>query len=188
VSLIDVLAAIDDAVGERQAFAVIGAVARNAWAPPRATTDLDLAVSARPETLDAIDDGLRSLGYRRVRHQQAEPADPLPDIVIYRAEHAEPRQVDLLVAKTPFEEKVIERAEQTEIGSRRLPVASPEDLVVYKLLADRPRDWDDIRAVLRTQDRTARAFDWAHVERWTEFWQITDRLHRLRASLGGGFR
>jgi hypothetical protein len=182
VSLVGVLAAIDEAVGGQARYAVIGAVARNAWAPPRATTDLDLTISARPETLDAIDGALRTLGYRRVRQQQAESADPLPDIVIFRSEDAEPRQVDLLLAKTPFEEEVIQRAERVEIGSRRLPIASPEDLVVY-LLADRPRDRDDIRAVLRTQARTARPFDWAHVERWAAFWQISDRLHRLRANL-----
>jgi hypothetical protein len=56
-------------------------------------------------------------------------------------------------------------------------------LVVYKLLADRPRGRDDVRAVLRTQRRAARSFDWARVERWAEFWQIAERLHRLRADL-----
>lgn len=61
-----------------------------------------------------------------------------------------------------------------------MPVASPEDLVVYKLLADRPRDREDIRAILRTQQRTARRFDWEHVERWVAFWQIAERLERLR--------
>jgi len=106
VSLLDVLTAIDEGAGEPRAFAVIGAVARNAWAPPRATADLDLAVSARPEVLER-------LGYRRVREQRADPSDSLPDILIFR----------------------------------RMPVATPEDLVVYKLLADRPRDRDDIRAV-----------------------------------------
>lgn len=182
MSLVDVLAALGDAVGE-QSFAVIGAVARNAWAPPRATTDLDLTIAARPETLLAIDNTLRARGYRRVRQQQVDPADPLPDIVIFRAEHLDLRQVDLLLAKTAFEEEVIRRAERVWIGACGAPIASPEDLIVYKLLADRPRDREDIRAVLETQARTARALDWAHVERWVSFWQIDDRLHRLRARM-----
>jgi hypothetical protein len=55
------------------------------------------------DTLAAIESALRALGYREVRRQQTEPGDPLPDIVIFRSEHAEPRQVDLLVAKTSFE-------------------------------------------------------------------------------------
>lgn len=183
MSLSDVLTAVEQAVGGGRAVAVIGAVARNAWAPPRATTDLDLTISAQPETLAAIETALRALGYTAVRRQQAEPTDPLPDILIFRGEEADPRQVDLLVAKTAFEEQVIARAECVAIGPCDVPVSSPEDLVVYKLLADRPRDREDIRAVLRTQARTGRPFDWRHVERWAAFWQISDRLERLRASL-----
>ena len=183
MSLADVVTAVEHAVGDRRSVAVIGAVARNAWAPPRATTDLDLTISAHHETLDALDAALRRLGYTAVRRQQAEPGDPVPDVLIYRSEAADPCQVDLLVAKTAFEEQVIARAERVAIGPCDIPVASPEDLVVYKLLADRPRDREDVRAVLRTQARTVRAFDWGHVERWATFWQIGDRLDRLRASL-----
>ena len=180
MSLVDVLAAVEQAAGVGS-HAVIGAVARNAWAPPRATTDLDFTIAARPDTLVAIESALGTLGYRPVRRQQTEPGDTLPDIVILRSEDAEPRQVDLLMAKTPFEGEVIARAERIDVGPVATPVATPEDLVVYKLLADRPRDREDIRAILRTQSRTARSFDWAHVERWVSFWQISDRLARLRA-------
>src|SRR5207245_6124472 len=109
VSLGVVLAAVERAVGER-GYAIIGAVARNAWAPPRATTDLDLTVSARDGTLEAIEDALRAVGYRRVRQQQADPSEPLPDIVIFRSEEPALRPVDLLVAKTAFEEEVLRPA------------------------------------------------------------------------------
>jgi predicted nucleotidyltransferase len=181
VGIITVLNALQGAVGQHGRWAIIGAVARNAWAPPRATTDLDLAVVAEHATLVAIGGTLESLGYSRVREQRAEPGDSLPDIVIFRAEATELRQVDVLVAKTAFEEDVLRRAETVTVEELRLPVASPEGLVVYKLLADRPRDREDIRAILRTQIRTARSFDWSYVERWSEFWQIRDRLDRLRA-------
>jgi predicted nucleotidyltransferase len=183
VSLTSVLIAVEAAIGCGGSHAIIGAVARNAWAPPRATTDLDLAIAARPEALDSLDTKLREVGYVRVREHRVDASDPLPDIVIFRSEEGEPRQVDLLLAKTPFEQEVIEHAEHVTIGPLRSPVASPEHLIVYKLLADRPRDRDDVRAVLRTQTRAARSFDWGRVERWVEFWQITERLRRLRADL-----
>ncbi len=81
MSLLDVLTAIDEGAGKPRAFAVIGAVARNAWAPPRATADLDLAVSAHREVLERIARRLESLGYRRVREQRADATDSLPDIL-----------------------------------------------------------------------------------------------------------
>jgi hypothetical protein len=73
---------------------------------------------------------------------RADPADAFPDIEIFRSEQAEPRQVDLLIAKTPFEEDVLRRAPFIEVGTLQAPVASAEDLIVYKLLADRPRGRD----------------------------------------------
>jgi hypothetical protein len=183
VNIPAVLRTLQGSVGQHGQWAIIGAVARNAWAPPRATTDLDLAVVADTATLAAIAGALQSLGYSRVREQRAEASDPLPDILVFRAEEGDLRQVDVLVAKTPFEDDVLRRAEIISVEEMRLPVAGPEDLVVYKLLADRPRDRDDIRAILRTQARAARPFDWSHVERWCEFWQIRDRLDRLPAEL-----
>jgi hypothetical protein len=184
VRLAQVLGAVAGAVGPRGTFAVIGAVARNAWAPPRATTDIDLTVVADPVLLKALGVSLGALGYRPVREQRADPAEALPDIVIYRCGEGEPRQVDILVAKTLFEDEVLRRAQPVEIGSVDVPIASPEDLIVYKLLADRPRDREDIRAVLRTQARAARPLDWPYVERWVSFWRIEDRLRRLRSDLG----
>ena len=179
MSLSAVLAAIERAVGEQQ-YTVIGAVARNAWAPPRATTDIDLTISARAGTLEAIEASLRAVGYRRVRQQQADPSEQLPDIVMFRSEEPALRQVDLLIAKTDFEEEVLRRAVRVEVASHATPVATPEDLVVYKLLADRPRDREDIRAILRTQARAARPVDWEYIERWATFWRISDRLRALR--------
>ena len=180
---VDVLGAIARAAGAGT-FAIIGAVARNAWAPPRATTDIDLAVSAAPSLLVALEQTLGSIGYRCVRRQQADPADSLPDVLVFRSQIAEPRQVDLLVAKTAFEAEVLKRAVMVEIGGTTLPVATPEDLVIYKLIADRPRDRDDIRAVARTQQRAGRPIDWDHVDRWVTYWGLADRLSALRQELG----
>jgi predicted nucleotidyltransferase len=185
VKLEELLARVCQAAGGHGCFAVIGAVARNAWAPPRATTDVDITVAGRESHLQAITGALTSLGYTRVREHKTDPADALPDTLIFRSHSGRPRQVDVLVAKTAFEDEVLARAEPIDIGGVKLPVASPEDLVVYKLLADRPRDRDDIRVVLRTQHRAGRRFDWEYVARWAGFWQVTDRLERLRRDFLG---
>ncbi|MBI5481166.1 MAG: hypothetical protein HY906_20075 [Deltaproteobacteria bacterium] len=181
--LADVVHAVLLAVGPGR-VALIGAVARNAWAPPRATTDLDLTLAAAADCLHAAEAALARLGYRCVRRQQAEPSDALPDLLIFRADDPELRQVDLLVAKTAFEEQVLARAVSVQLGAGSVPVASPEDVVVYQPIADRPRDRDDVRAVLKTQLRAGRSIDWRYLECWTQFWAITDRLAALRAELG----
>jgi predicted nucleotidyltransferase len=183
-TLTDVLSALLDAAGAR-GFALIGAVARNAWAPPRATTDLDVAIAASSDVLESVERALTALGYEPVRSHRADPGDALADLVVLRAAKGGLRQVDLLVAKTAFENEVLRRAVRVEIGGVEAPVATPEDLIVYKLVADRPRDRDDIAAILGTQSRAGREIDWAYVERWAGFWSVLDRLAALRATEGG---
>jgi len=165
-------------------IAVVGAVARNAWAPPRATTDLDLAVAADSDAIAAVEQALFPLGYRRTREQKVDPSDEVPDIVILRTDEGALKQVDLLVAKTAFEAQALGRAVCIAVGGRPTPVVTAEDLIVYKLIAHRPRDVEDVRAVARTQSRAGRGIDWAHVQRWCDYWEIGDRLERMRDELG----
>jgi hypothetical protein len=178
VGIAELLAALS-ALGEGH-YAVVGAVARNAWAPPRATTDVDLAVAASADLLASAERTLSSLGYPLVRRQQAEPRDPLPDLLIFRSASSFPRQVDLLVAKTEFEAQVLTRAIPVEVSRQSVRVATPEDLIVYKLLANRARDLDDVDAIVLTQERGVRRIDWPHVERWAAYWGISERVTALR--------
>ena len=62
-----------DAPGARGSLALIGAVARNAWAPPRARTDLDVTIAASSELLESVQRALTALGYERVRSHRADP-------------------------------------------------------------------------------------------------------------------
>jgi hypothetical protein len=94
--LTEILAALAGCGAPSGALALIGAAARNTWAPPRATTDLDLAVSAADPTLESIHGALTGLGYERVRSHRADPADPQADLIVYRAAIGDLRQIDLL--------------------------------------------------------------------------------------------
>lgn len=185
MTVTDILTAISEALEKRRGkFAVIGAVARNAWAPPRATTDIDMAVASETEVVTAIQGALQSVGYRCVRRQSADPADPIADLLVFRSREPSLRQVDLIVAKTAFEEQVLRRAVPVDLCGLEIPVATPEDLVVYKLIANRSRDRDDILAVIRTQQRAGREMDWTYLERWAGYWSMSDRLEKLRRQVG----
>lgn len=182
MSIVDVTRALSGAVAPA-ALAVIGAVARNAWAAPRATTDLDLCIAAASEPLRAVEEALDRLGYRRVRCQQTDPADAQPDLLVFRKDDASLRQVDLLPAKTLFEREALARATPVDLAGVAMRVISPEDLVVYKLIAFRPRDREDILAVARARARAGHGIDWAYVSRWASQWAIDDRLATIRRDL-----
>ncbi len=66
---------------------------------------------------------------------------------------------------------------ELELARRRMRVATPEGLAVYKLIAFRPRDIDDILAVARTQARVGSAGRRVCRERRGRLsWAVEDRL------------
>jgi len=56
--------------------------------------------------------------------------------------------LDVVIAGPGLEEEFLDRAQAVDIAGMMVPVISPEDLVVTKLLAGRPKDVEDVRTVL----------------------------------------
>ena len=89
--------------------------------------------------------------------------------------------IDVSLAWLPFEMEAISAASPTMLGAARLPVAQPEDLVIYKAVAWRPQDQQDIERLLALHgagmdlSRVRR-----HVQELGEAME-EDRLHALDA-------
>lgn len=126
--------------------AVVGGVAASLLGRPRVTKDVDLvALVAESEWPSLLEAG-RRLGFE----QRA--ADALAFARVSRVlllKHT-PTQIelDLSFAGLPFEIEMIERATPHTVRGTTFRVASPEDIVVMKALALRPRDIADIEAII----------------------------------------
>lgn len=57
--------------------------------------------------------------------------------------------LDVVLAGSGLEDEFLGRAERIELGGARIPFLRPEDLLVTKALAGRPKDIDDAGALLR---------------------------------------
>jgi hypothetical protein len=82
-----------------------------------------------------------------------------------------PVVIEIQTAKTRLQHSVVSRAASAD-GVR---IATPEDLIVLKLIADRPKDRADLDGLASLP-----SLDWAYVERWADEWSVADRLARLR--------
>ena len=80
--------------------------------------------------------------------------------------------VDVVLAGPGLEEEFLERARPVDLGGVVLPVISPEDLIITKILASRPKDLEDIRGILR--ERLAKL----------DLRRIRSRLRLLEEALG----
>ena len=70
--------------------------------------------------------------------------------------------VDLSLGLLPFEMEAIERGPMFQVGDLRFRIPTPEDLVVFKAVAHRSRDIEDIKAVIASHPD----MDIARIERW----------------------
>ncbi len=77
--------------------------------------------------------------------------------------------VDLVLAGPGLEEEFLARAIPVDVAGMTVPFISPEDLLIAKVLAGRPKDVEDIRGILRTR---LRALD---LERVRSTLQILDQ-------------
>ena len=153
---------------------VIGGHARNFWAEPRTTFDFDFTVVADPIPFRRVVDDLIARGYEITRNQ--EPNAPSgPDFV--QMTHPDGTVVEFQAAKTPFQEEMLTRGKPLEKGQVLL-VATPEDVLVMKLIANRRKDHRDLLDLGARPD-----IDWEYVERWCKIWDLSHRLRDLRADL-----
>lgn len=59
--------------------------------------------------------------------------------------------IDVVLGASGLEEQFVARARRIDLGGVTVPVISPEDLVVSKLLAGRPKDLEDVVGVIQLQ-------------------------------------
>lgn len=162
------------------AHALIGGCARNVYAPPRSTRDVDLAVALTREQYAQIASALRGLGFIRHTETRTDDQSATPDVALFSDETG--GRIDLLIAHTDFEHRAIERATVFEFAQAglRVPVVRMEDLIIYKILAGRPHDLMDIEDVVNAQEHAGHATDWVYVEHECAEWEAADALHAIR--------
>lgn len=150
-------------------YAIIGGHAVNVWLEPRFTADIHITVAARGDDLARLRDEFERANYALERQFGADLSSG-PDFA--RWVSSEGDVVEVQVAKTDLQREVVRRAVVAETGAR---VATPEDLIVLKLIADRAKDRIDLEGLVALD-----GLDWAYVEAWAREWDVTDRLERIR--------
>jgi hypothetical protein len=144
-------------------FMVIGGQAVLLHGEPRLTQDVDVTLAVGPDRVPDLLGVCAALGL-----------DPLPGdphafaretFVLPAADPVTGIRVDLIFSTTPYEAQAIERAILVDVGSRQVPFATADDLLLHKLFAGRPRDLEDAAGVVR---RKGPELDWTYLEGWAQ--------------------
>jgi hypothetical protein len=145
------------------------------------TRDIDIAFSGADVSLRELAAELGRAGVvARIEDALAFAAES--QVLLLR--HAQTGvDVDVSLAWLPFEIEAIAAARPATVGGTTLQVAQPEDLVIYKAIAWRPQDQQDIERLLVLHGA---GMDLARIRRHVrELGEAMehDRLHELNAMI-----
>jgi hypothetical protein len=135
---------------------VFGAQAVNLHGFPRATADLDLTIELGARKPSVFVGELRRAGFTP---RFADDAFIASTQVIPVTHDATALPIDLVLAGSGLEQQFLDEVTVMRIAGRAIPVLSPENLIVTKLLAARSKDLDDVRELL-----AMRSLDHARIE------------------------
>lgn len=130
-------------------YMIIGGFAVAVRGEPRMTQDIDVTLGVDADALQRVLAAVRTSFEAAVE----DPGKFVSETnVIPLLDRQTKVRCDLIFSFIPYEREAIERSESVEgAKGQRINVVSPEDLVVYKMLAGRPRDLEDVRGILLRQ-------------------------------------
>jgi hypothetical protein len=166
---------------------LMGGYAVVVWGVPRATYDVDVLIDADDDTLGrcwlqleasgfGIDEAYKKGWRDRVRDM------PLVKARTFRAGRS--IHSDLFPVTTPLQRSAFTRARAIEVPQAGLTirVVTAADLILFKLMADRPKDRADVQNVLVVQGVP----DPEYLRQWAAKLGVADRLERAIVEAGPG--
>ena len=126
-------------------YMVIGGIANLVWGTPRATVDIDVTVWVDNPGIDTLVNKL-SARFRIliknasafVRHTRVLPLETPEGIGI-----------ELIFGQLPYEREAIDRARTQVFHGVPVRICSPEDLIIHKIISERPRDREDVKGIIQ---------------------------------------
>ena len=156
-------------------YAVMGGLAVRVYAIPRFTNDVDLTISLDREELPSLFDSLQSVGCEIPSPFREGWLDSVAGLPLFKAEFYETGrsiEIDVFVSETDFQRSLIERRRIIETPAGQISFVSPEDLILLKLIASRPRDLVDVQDILFTLGQ----LDLPYLEHWAQALSLSDAL------------
>ena len=173
------IAAIEALSNPPLPYCLIGALALGAYGRPRATHDVDLLILTDSATSHSYLDPLRAKGFAVASDWHE--SNPMAQNVVTRLAHplAPDFPLDLIFATSPLHKNALDRRKLFDLHGIRVPVISAEDLILLKLSASRPRDFDDVMSII---GNASAPLDLDYLWSWADRLGLQSELHYVLIS------
>ena len=132
-------------------YAVMGGIAVSAWSMPRYTHDVDIALGIGAADVLPLLLAMDGAGYivpDQFRHGWTDRLAGTRKLTVSKFIDGHVWDVDLFLEESEFLKSVIARRKFVDLDGRVTPLVTPEDLVLFKVLAGRPKDLGDLDGLL----------------------------------------
>ena len=162
---------------------IVGGIAASLIAQPCQTRDIDALVIFDTSRAAELLRSLQQHGFRPRFSGMEEFAVAARLITIEHEQTGLP--VDIALGCMPFEAELIQRSEEYAAGDVRIRLPSPEDLVVLKAIANRPKDQEDIRRIADVYPNLDRERIKVWVDQYGELLESPDLWDQIEPLLAG---
>jgi len=155
--------------------AFIGGLAVNVWSIPTPTYDIDLCADVTLDDVPALVADLDRAGYVPPTTSWIESIGQarFREFTVHWPFQGGLRAADIFLATDAFQKSALTRRRLVELDAGfEAYVISPEDLLLYKLVAYRNKDRAAIERLLTVQP----TMDWSYVRPWAQQLRVTPRL------------
>ncbi len=104
----------------------------------------------------------------------------MPVVKVHAYAENQALDIDLFPAETPDQKELLARRRQAQANGFQAWFVSPEDLILLKLVASRPRDLSDVADILFIQGK----LDEGYLRRWAKELNVETRLEAALAEYG----
>ncbi len=127
-------------------YMIIGGQAVLLYGEPRLTRDIDITLGVNVDYIKKLLAVVRELSLK-----------PIPEdiesfvrqtMVLPALDKATGIRVDFIFSFTPYEIQAIKRSKRVKILKQEVSFASPEDVIIHKIFAGRPRDTEDVKTII----------------------------------------
>lgn len=128
-------------------YALMGGIAVRVYGIPRPTYDVDFTAAIPRDSLPDFYDAVEDAGYTVPETYRSGYVDQIAGMPLVKFRlNLEGRgvDVDMFIAETVYQKEVLHRRRREVINGLSAWLVTPEDLILLKLVAGRPRDHADI--------------------------------------------
>ncbi len=161
-------------------YVLMGGFAVRVYGIPRPTYDVDFTVAVARKRLPELYRAIAELGYCVPEPYESGWVDQVAGMPVVKARlffEGSTIDIDIFLAESAFQDQLLARRRRQPVDEMHVWLVSPEDLILLKLIASRPRDLVDIDDVLFVQG----SLDEEYLRHWAERLDVLAELEEALA-------